>query len=208
MDTRNRIVMLQHPGEVKRCLQTGRMLQLGLAPDKCLLYRGKLFPNAKADDTLHEILNDKKRTLLLYPTPDAVPIDEIDINEGPFNIVLLDGTWPQAKAIYSRSTALHSLRQVKLVGGGTSHYVIRTQPAEGCLSTLETAAEALSCLERDPTIKAKLVRPLIELCRFQLDNGAVHHQSKEFLIRTRTYPKQIGRRLTKLLKQNEKIKIS
>lgn len=89
-----------------------------------------------------------------------------------------------------------------------SHYVIRTQPAEGCLSTLETAAEALAVLEENPKIKDQLVQPLIELCRFQLENGAVHHQSKEFLIKTRTYPKQIGRRLTKLLKQTEKIKIS
>lgn len=83
--------------EVKRCLQTGRMLQLALAQSKCLLYRGKLFPNTKADETLREILSDTQRTLLLYPTKEAVPIDTIDINEGPFNIVLIDGTWPQVR---------------------------------------------------------------------------------------------------------------
>lgn len=200
--------MLQHPAEQKRCLQTGRMLQLGLAEGKCLLYRAKLFPNSKADDTLKSILADKQRTLLLYPTKDAVPIDEIDVSEGPFNVVLIDGTWPQAKAIFTRSPALQQLKQVKLVGSDTSHYVIRTQPAEGCLSTLETAASALSTLEKDPSIKEQLVQPLIALCQFQLDNGAVHHHSREFLIRTRTYPKLVGKRLTKLLKQNEEIKIS
>lgn len=200
--------MLQHPHEEKRCLQTGRMLQLGLAEGRCLLYRGKTFPNSKADDTLRDILNDKTRTLLLYPTRDAVPIDEIDVSEGPFNIVLLDGTWPQAKAIFTRSPVLQKLRQVKLVGSLTSHYVIRTQPATGCLSTLETAASALSTLEGDPSITEQLVQPLIELCKFQLDNGAVHHHSREFLIKTRTYPKQVGRRLTKLLKQNDQIKLT
>lgn len=73
------------------------MLQLALAQNKCLLYRGKLFPNTKADETLREILSDTQRTLLLYPTKEAVPIDTIDINEGPFNIVLIDGTWPQVR---------------------------------------------------------------------------------------------------------------
>lgn len=208
LETRNRVVMLQHPAEQKRCLQTGRMLQLGLAEGRCLLYRAKLFPNTKADDTLRSILADTRRTLLLYPTKDAVAIDEIDPAEGPFNVVLIDGTWPQAKAIFTRSPALQKLRQVKLVGSDTSHYVIRTQPAEGCLSTLETAASALSTLEKDPSIKQQLVQPLIELCRFQLENGAVHHQSREFLIKTRTYPKQVGKRLNKLLKQNDIIKIS
>lgn len=202
------MVMLQHPGEQKRCLQTGRMLQLGLAAGRCLLYRAKHFPNAKADDTLRSILADERRTLLLYPTKDAVPLDEVDISDGPFNVVLIDGTWPQAKAIFTRSPALHKLRQVKLVGSQISHYVIRTQPAEGCLSTLETAACALSTLEQDPTIRERLVQPLIQLCKFQLDNGAVHHHSREFLIRTRTYPKQVGHRLTKLLKQNEQIKLT
>lgn len=200
--------MLQHPKEQSRCLQTGRMLELGLAEGRCLLYRGKVFPNHKADDTLREILTDTKRTLLLYPTKDAVPIDEVDISEGPFNVVLIDGTWPQAKAIFTRSPALHRLRQVKLVGNDTSHYVIRTQPAEGCLSTLETAASALATLEQDPSIKGVLVQPLIKLCQVQLDNGAVHHQSREFLIKTRTYPKLVGKRLGKLLKQCEQIQLS
>lgn len=208
LNTRNRVVMLQHPAEQKRCLQTGRMLQLGLSEGKCLLYRGKVFPNSKADTTLRSILADKENTLLLYPTKDAVPIDEIDPKEGPYNVVLIDGTWPQAKAIFTRSPALQQLRQVKLIGSETSHYVIRTQPAEGCLSTLETAASALSTLERDNSIKEQLVQPLIELCRFQLENGAVHHQSREFLIRTRTYPKLVGKRLTKLLKQTEEINLS
>lgn len=184
------------------------MLQLGLAEGKCLLYRGKVFPNLKADTTLRSILADEHRTLLLYPTKNAIPIDEVDISDGPFNVVLLDGTWPQAKAIFTRSPALQGLRQVKLVGSDISHYVIRTQPAEGCLSTLETAASALATLEQDPRIKEQLVQPLIQLCQFQLDNGAVHHQSKEFLIRTRTYPKLVGKRLTKVLKQSGDIKIS
>lgn len=90
------------------------------------------------------------RTILLYPTSKAVDIQymqPVRENEKAYNLVLIDGTWPQAKAIYNNSPILHGIKQVKLMMGENSEYVIRTQPTEGCLSTLETAARALRILE-------------------------------------------------------------
>lgn len=64
-------------------------------------FRGKKFP-LPIHEGLAEILNDKN-TILLYPSPGAVALDTLDpvgINEQkPYNLVLLDGTWPQAKVI-------------------------------------------------------------------------------------------------------------
>ncbi|XP_069694823.1 tRNA-uridine aminocarboxypropyltransferase 2 isoform X2 [Periplaneta americana] len=192
LDTQCRVIILQHPAEQRRCLATVPMLALGLAPGKCLIFRGKRFPQVRHEG-LEEIL-EAPNSILVYPSNNAVTLEELPpVSEttGPYNFILIDGTWPQAKAIYHSTPLLHKLRQIKLVTGNTSEYVIRTQPTDGCLSTLETVAEVLAVIERNSYIKSKLLQPMIALCDFQLDHGAVTHQSTEFRIKNDTYPKQI-----------------
>lgn len=183
------------------------MLQLGLDSRKCLIFKGKRFPGNHA--ALEDILCSKN-TVLLYPSPASMNISGImrTTNNYEYNIVIIDGTWPQAKAIYTGSPILHKIQQVKLLTNGASDYVIRTQPAEGCFSTLETAAIALSILEKDDSYRVELTKPLQKMCEFQLQNGAVSHQSKEFRIKNNSYPKLVGKRLNRVLKAAEYLKNS
>lgn len=46
----------------------------------------------------------------------------------------------------------------------------------------------------------KFVNKIVSIARFQLENGAVTHQSKEFLVKQKSYPKLIGKRLAKQLR--------
>ena len=70
--------------------------------------------------------------------------------------------------------------QVKLSDTATSEYVIRTQPTEASLSTLESIAYTLRWLEASPQLFDILVQPMRLLCHYQLEHGAVVHHSKEY----------------------------
>jgi DTW domain-containing protein YfiP len=63
---------------------------------------------------LEEFL-ESPNSVLIYPSKTAVNIEELPpVSElsDPYNLILIDGTWPQAKAIYHRTPHLHKLRQV------------------------------------------------------------------------------------------------
>lgn len=204
LNPKNRIIVLQHPAEQKKCLRTAPILSLGLNENKCLIFKGKKFPGEHKG--LDEILNSPN-SLLLYPCSGSTDLKFIDISEHYyFNLILLDGTWPQAKAMYAANAVLHTIKPVKLVLNSISKYIIRTQPTNGCLSTLETASEALSILENNPIYKDKLTAPLSSLCNYQIEHGAVRHDSKELRIKNNTYPKLVGKRLNKVLKKAEFLK--
>ncbi|XP_034935178.1 DTW domain-containing protein 2 isoform X2 [Chelonus insularis] len=198
----SRLIILQHPAENKRCLRTAPMLSLSLEQNKCNIFRGKKFPSIKHEG-LADILNSSN-TILLYPSKNAIDISQLPKvgvdGQKPYNIVLLDGTWSQAKAIYHSSILLSTIKTCKIVQNAASDYVIRTQPTEGCLSTLESGALSLSILENEASYKDTMLRPLHYLCKYQLENGAVTHQSKEFLIKHNLYPRLIGKQLARQLR--------
>ncbi|XP_067137242.1 tRNA-uridine aminocarboxypropyltransferase 2 [Centruroides vittatus] len=178
------VIILQHPGEEKRCLRTAPMLEACLPVGHCMILKGRRFSSYTCTK-LRPIYNSSN-TILMYPGPQATPLEDLPtIKDGPisYNIIILDGTWPQAKSMYRNTEELRRLKQVQIHPSQGSDYVIRTQPTEKSLSTVETAALALSVLESNPAIHQILIQPLKALCNFQLKHGAVTHHSKEFLSR-------------------------
>ncbi|XP_074604140.1 DTW domain containing 2 [Brevipalpus obovatus] len=192
----SKLIILQHPSEEKRRLRTARILEVSLPRDKCTVIRGKRF-SANKHGALEDVLKNKDNSLLLFPGPTATVLE--DIPPQPHNIVVIDGTWAQARCIYHNSPDLNSLKKVMLNVTKRSNYIIRTQPTEESLSTVESAAITLAHLERNCKIYDLLMKPLNALCTFQLEHGAVDHLSKEFLILNGLYSKPIGRKLQKKL---------
>ena len=54
-------------------------------------------------------------TLLLYPGPDAVDIRELPPLDDGYNLILLDGTWTQAKGMYVNNELLHVPKKVFII---------------------------------------------------------------------------------------------
>jgi hypothetical protein len=72
-------------------------------------------------------------------------------------IVLLDGTWSQAKALWWRNPWMLKCQRVILGPKRPSAYgQLRREPRRDGLSTIEAAAMLLAALERRPEIAATL----------------------------------------------------
>ncbi|KAG7161235.1 tRNA-uridine aminocarboxypropyltransferase 2-like [Homarus americanus] len=202
VNTSCRVVVLQHPHEEKRCLRTAPILQTALPKGAYVEIKGKRFSFARFPQ-LEDIFNSEN-SILMYPGEKAISLEELPcVGEGqaPYNIIIIDGTWQQAKSMYHNCRQLHNLRQVSLSGKYISEYVIRTQPTEDALSTVESAAIALATLEQNWSIYNTLVYPLQLLCQYQIKHGAVPHQSKEHMIVSGRCNKPLGKRTYKKLRK-------
>jgi len=67
----------------------------------------------------------------------------------PGTLLVLDGTWPQARKLLRLNPALGQLPRIGLRPRRPGNYRIRREPAAHCLSTVEAVAEVLSHLEGD-----------------------------------------------------------
>jgi DTW domain-containing protein len=79
-------------------------------------------------------------------------------------LVVLDGNWAQAKALWWRNPWLTKLRRLVVVPDGPSLYgSLRKEARPDAVSTLEAVALALSALEEDTNVRAKVLAPFREL---------------------------------------------
>ncbi len=143
--SRTRVVVLQHPREEGRPIGTAHMATLCL-PDASL-HVGVDFDDAPI---LDELLADETReTVLLYPGEGARDV-VADPPAHPVTLVVVDGTWAQAKKLVKTNRRLAALPRVSFVPPSPSEYRIRREPKETYLSTLESLVLVLGALEGDP----------------------------------------------------------
>ncbi|XP_047331225.1 uncharacterized protein LOC124934763 [Impatiens glandulifera] len=97
-----------------------------------------------------QILTVPAGSMLLFPSERAVGIQErrkIDGHKEVKNLIVLDGTWAKAKRMYKENPWLDLLPHLKLEMEMMSLYSeVRSQPRDGCLSTIESIVYALKGL--------------------------------------------------------------
>ncbi|KAJ0057516.1 hypothetical protein NL108_009259, partial [Boleophthalmus pectinirostris] len=153
LDVSTCLYIVQHPNEESRVLRTVPLLAACLPQDKCNVIVGRRFSEERYPD-LAAVCEDNK-TLILYPGPNAQNLEELDEEKlnTQHNVILIDGTWSQAKNMFLKNPMFHLPKQIQLNRVLSSQYVIRTQPSNICLSTLECAAVTLSILEQNDNIQ-------------------------------------------------------
>lgn len=151
-----------------------------------ILKNSRIFSDVNLDEN-KEFLRflDEPNTLhlLLYPAEDALSIDTDqklqehfpDENNAPKIVLhLLDATWPCAKKMMRLSKTLQRMKKVSFSKNYKSRFLIKHQPHEACLSTIETVYHCLQGLKEkglEPQIETKhqnLLDTLDELVAFQL----------------------------------------
>jgi len=153
MATRTRFLFLMHPKEFKEeKAGTGRLTQLCLPNSG--LHMGQGFDNHPQVQA--ELRDPQNFPVLLYPGVEAVNLSEraqrpafqAQLAGRRLVVVLLDATWSGARKMLRLSPSLQRLPRVMFTPAAPSRYVIKQQPQEGCLSTLEAVHELLTELQR------------------------------------------------------------
>src|SRR3954466_2852786 len=171
IENRIRLLILQHPQEQDRALGTARLLALHFK--NAVLKIGLSWPSLSK--ALGRPVHDPSRWAVLYlgsakaaeldTDRDIIAINrkgELEDNQRAIlkdieGIVLLDGTWSQAKALWWRNAWMLKCQRVILGPARPSRYgQLRREPRRDGLSTLEAAAMLLGSLEKRPDIAETL----------------------------------------------------
>jgi DTW domain-containing protein len=179
IENRIHVLILQHPQEQDKSLGTARLLverlknaqlriglswpslaaALGRAADPhrwAVLYLGSARPAELAPGRAVVALDRKG-----MPLP-----DQAAALTGLAGIVLLDGTWSEAKTLWWRNPWLLKLQRVVLAPSAPARYGrLRREPRRDSLSTLEAAALLLHHLDPQPEIAAALEAAIDQLMR-------------------------------------------
>ncbi|QJI27876.1 DTW domain-containing protein [Pseudomonas sp. ADAK18] len=160
LDSRTRVLLLQHPSEVNHALNTARLAALGLMNAQLVV--GEVFENLPA------LLNvPGYRTRLLFPAEDAQPLQAYTPSDEPLLLVVPDGTWRKARKLLHLNPLLAALPRVTLAEGAVSRYRLRKAPGPGALSTVEAIVQALQVLEA-PVSFEPLLKPFEALIEGQI----------------------------------------
>jgi DTW domain-containing protein YfiP len=187
IDNKISLLILQHPQEQDRELGTARLTALHFKD--ALLKIGLSWPS------LTKILDrptDPQRWAILYlgsvkakailPERDIVVVNKsgnaVDHQDSALReiegVILLDGTWSQAKALWWRNGWMLKCKRVVLGPKRPSRYgKLRREPRSDGLSTIEAAAMLLARLERKPEIETALYASFERLLARYRERGPV-----------------------------------
>lgn len=175
MPTRTRVVILMHPKEFKREKAATGKLTHACLPNSEIQWDESFLENKR----VNELLNDpSKYPVLLYPGDQSLNVSlgefKVDVlDKRELVVFVLDGTWPCAKKMLKLSPNLQAIPRLMFTPTQKSQFVIKQQPHELCLSTIESVQQFLSALsaqgfEEDREWES-LLKPFMAMQQYQID---------------------------------------
>lgn len=154
LDLRTRLCLIVHAKELKRTTNTGRLAVKALLNSE-LRVRGE---GREALD-LSDLLTPAYRSVVFYPSDDAVELDQEFVNQDPRPVQLLvpDGNWRQASKVHYRHHELKALPRVKIGTTNESQFHLRAETTDQGMATLQAIAKAFGVLE-GPAVEGQLMR--------------------------------------------------
>ncbi|MFK7765735.1 MAG: tRNA-uridine aminocarboxypropyltransferase [Mariniblastus sp.] len=168
IQNKTEVLILQHKRERDHPFNTARMVRAGLLNSRLLSAKNSVLA------TMDLKLGDGCG--LIYPSRDAKVLTDLSPSERPKQIVLLDGTWPQARTMVRDIPVLQNLPCYKLAPTEPGKYRIRLEPDDVSLSTVEAAVEALRELEPETEGLDQLILAFHKMVQNQLDHPEVGSQ--------------------------------
>jgi DTW domain-containing protein YfiP len=159
--SKTRVVFIQHPREAKVPISTCRMAHLSLPNSE--LHVGL---SAIGNPAL-EALCAKPGVAVLFPSESATDVDALATP--PETLVVVDGTWSNAKKVVEKCPLLSQLPRLKFFPEQPGNYRIRKEPEAHCLATIEATAFVLDRLEKQPGRFTPILSAFDAMVEKQLD---------------------------------------
>lgn len=147
IDTNTKFIILMHPKEFKKVKNgTGHLTHLSLKNSE--LFIGVDFTNHKR---INEIISTCQ-SYILYPSNDAINISKTNSQneflhvKKELAIFIIDSTWACSLKMIRESKNLQTLSHISFESTKLSQFKIKEQPAEYCLSTIESTLSVLEIL--------------------------------------------------------------
>ena len=180
-----KFVLLMHPKEAfKQKTGTGRLTNIALIDSEIII--GVDFTENKR---LLELLSDEQYyPVLLYPDENAWtasnPALKTQLGENKkLLVIVLDATWPLAKKMLKLSPNLHEIPKISFRAGYRSQFKFKKQPAEECLSSIESCYYLIKELQTNEVVKIQpedapevLLDVFSKMVEYQLES---HRQREE-----------------------------
>ncbi len=167
IENQTEILILQHRRERSHPFNTARMVREALA--KCSLICDR---NESLAPQIAQHLSGN--AALLFPGPDSKLLSDLDEDERPEQLVILDGTWHHAKTMLRDFPAIRDLPRYGLAPSKPGEYRIRLEPNDTSLSTVEATVQSLQALEPD----TKGLDGLMNSFRAMVEAQLAHPQAK------------------------------